>query len=84
MELTEQQRAVMAAELTVRLPTSMPDRAEQLDWRRRYAQYDRERRIVLKAGLSTADEQEQIERLLNSYFRPEELNRVRAYKPESR
>jgi lipase chaperone LimK len=52
---------------------------QQADWQQRSDQFKRERQAVLTAGLTEEDKKTQIEQLLRQYFKPEELEAIRAY-----
>jgi lipase chaperone LimK len=85
-DLPQAQKDAMQAQLKSRLATGvLPDKpsAAQTEWQHRHEIYQRERQLIMNAGLSAADEIEQVESLLRSHFRPEEIERARNYIPGS-
>ena len=65
-------------------PGVLPERpsADQGDFQRRFEIFRRERQVILNAGLSPTDQQEQVENLLRTHFSQEEIERVRSYPVE--
>lgn len=51
---------------------------EKHEWERRRSQFQQQQRLILEAGLSEADKQHQIDRLLIEYFTPREREAMQA------
>jgi lipase chaperone LimK len=55
---------------------------EQNQWQQRFDRFWQERQQIAQAGLSEADQQQQIESLLSSHFNGDEIERARNSRPQ--
>lgn len=82
--LSEEDKQRLQADLRNNIDAGvLPDKpdARELEWQRRYAQFAREKQLVLDAGLSERDQKEQIEQLIATHFKENERERARRYIP---
>ena len=81
-ELPEAQRRQLQDDVTARVPAGVLSErsgAEQLEWERRHAAFERERQAILDAGMAEVDKRAQIEALLRQHFGERELEAARRY-----
>ncbi|MBC7983349.1 MAG: hypothetical protein H7Y02_05770, partial [Candidatus Obscuribacterales bacterium] len=80
--ISQEEKDELQATLKQQLqPGVLPEKpsASQLEWERRYVQFQQEKQRILDAGLTEEDKQQQIERLLSTHFRAHEINAARIY-----